>query len=51
LLKSEVGALATIDLSRWYEEQWQRATDKKGQPIQLLESSKFGGREDTPYEI
>jgi superfamily II DNA or RNA helicase len=51
LLKSEVGARAIMDLSRWYEEQWQRAIDYKAQLIDLLESSKFGGREYTPYEI
>jgi superfamily II DNA or RNA helicase len=51
LLKSEVGARAIMDLSRWYEEQWQRASDYKEQLIELLENSKFGGREYTPYEI
>ena len=51
LLKSEVGARAILDLSRWYEEQWQLAIDYKAQLIELLESSKFGGREYTPYEI
>lgn len=51
LLKSEVGARAIMDLSRWYEEQWQRAIDHKEQLIELLENSKFGGREYTPYEI
>jgi hypothetical protein len=51
LLKSEVGARAIIDLSRWYEAQWQRAIDYKAQLIELLEDSKFGGREYTPYEI
>lgn len=51
LLKSEVGARAIIDLARWYEEQWQRAADYKGELIELLENSKFGGREYTPYEI
>jgi superfamily II DNA or RNA helicase len=51
LLKSEVGARAIMDLSRWYEDQWQRAIDYKEQLITLLESSKFGGREYTPYEI
>ncbi len=51
LLKSEVGARAIMDLSRWYEEQWQRGIDYKDQLIELLENSKFGGREYTPYEI
>ena len=51
LLKSEVGARAIIDLSRWYEEQWQQARDYKAGLIEILENSKFGGREYTPYEI
>lgn len=51
LLKSEIGARAILDLSRWYEDQWGRATDYKEQLIELLENSKFGGREYTPYEI
>ncbi len=51
LLKSEVGARAIMDLAAWYEEQWQRAADHKEQLIELLESSKFGGREYAPYEI
>lgn len=51
LLKSEIGARAIMDLSRWYEAQWQRAVDHKEQLIDLLERSKFGGREYSPYEI
>ena len=51
MLKSEVGARAIMDLSRWYDEQWQRAIDYKEQLITLLENSKFGGREYSPYEI
>jgi SNF2 family DNA or RNA helicase len=51
LLKSEVGARAIIDLSRWYEDQWQLALNYKDELIDLLENSKFGGREYTPYEI
>lgn len=51
LLKSEVGARAIMDLSRWYDDQWRLAVDYKDQLIELLENSKFGGREYTPYEI
>ena len=51
LLKSEVGARAIMDLSDWYEEQWQLAEDYKERLIELLDNSKFGGREYTPYEI
>ena len=51
LLKSEVGARAIIDLAQWYEDQWQLAVDYKEELIEVLENSKFGGREYTPYEI
>lgn len=51
MLKSEVGARAISDLSRWYDDQWQRSVDYKDQLIELLENSKFGGREYSPYEI
>jgi len=51
LLKSEVGARAIMDLSKWYDTQWGLAVDFKEEFIQLLENSKFGGREYTPYEI
>ncbi len=51
LLKSEIGARAILDLAHWYEAQWQQALDFKRDLIDLLENSKFGGREYTPYEI
>ncbi|ABX05177.1 MAG TPA: helicase [Herpetosiphon sp.] len=51
MLKSEIGTRAILDLSRWYEQQWQHALDYKEQLIELLENSKFGGREYSPYEI
>ena len=51
LIKSEVGARAILDLSTWYNDQWERALDYKQALIDLLEDSKFGGREYTPYEI
>ncbi len=51
LLKSEVGVRAIDDLVGWYDEQWTLAVDFKENLIELLENSKFGGREYTPYEI
>jgi len=51
LLKSEVGARAIIDLTNWYESQWSLARDYKEDFIALLESSKFGKREYTPYQV
>ncbi len=50
-LKSEVGERAILDLTRWYEAQWELSVDYKADLIELLENSKFGGREYTPYEI
>lgn len=51
LLKSEVGARAIIDLERWYEAQWADARDFKQQLIELLDASKFGAKEYTPYQV
>jgi SNF2 family DNA or RNA helicase len=51
LLKSEVGARAILDLAEWFTARWQEATDFKEELIALLESSKFGSREYTPYQI
>jgi len=51
LLKSEVGARAIIDLERWYEAQWAAARDFKEALIELLDASKFGRKEYTPYEV
>ncbi len=51
LLKSEVGARAIIDLERWYEAQWADARDFKQDLIELLDASKFGQKEYTPYQV
>lgn len=51
LLKSEVGARAIIDLERWYEAQWATARDFKDDLIELLDASKFGRKEYTPYQV
>lgn len=51
LLKSEVGARAIIDLEEWYERQWNDGQDFKEQLIELLDASKFGQKEYTPYEV
>ena len=51
LLKSEVGARAIIDLEEWYERQWQDSRDFKPELIELLDASKFGRKEYTPYEV
>lgn len=51
LIKSEVGARAITDLMEWYEKQWTDAVDFKDTLIELLDASKFGTKEYTPYEI
>ncbi len=51
LIKSEVGARAIIDLEQWYQTQWDEAVDYKERLIQLLDDSKFGRTEYTPYQI
>ena len=51
LLKSEVGARAIIDLEEWYERQWQDSRDFKPELVELLDASKFGRKEYTPYEV
>ena len=51
LLKSEVGARAIIDLEEWYQRQWQDSRDFKAELVELLDASKFGKKEYTPYEV
>jgi SNF2 family DNA or RNA helicase len=51
LIKSEVGARAITDLTRWYEEQWAESVDFREDLIHLLDASKFGKKEYTPYEV
>jgi superfamily II DNA or RNA helicase len=51
LIKSEVGARAITDLTRWFERQWADAVDFKAELIDLLDASKFGTKEYTPYQI
>lgn len=51
LLKSEVGARAIIDLEAWYERQWTESRDFKAELIELLDASKFGRKEYSPYQV
>lgn len=51
VLKSEVGARAILDLTDWYARQWEAARDFKADLIELLDDSKFGRREYTPYDV
>lgn len=51
LIKSEVGARAITDLTRWFERQWADSLDFKDDLVELLDTSKFGATEYTPYQI
>lgn len=51
LIKSEVGARAILDLASWYEQQWSLSQDFKHELIDLLNASKFGAHEYTPYQV
>lgn len=51
LVKSEVGARAILDLEEWYEGVWGEARDFKQDLIDLLDASKFGEKEYTPFEV
>ncbi len=51
LLKSEVGARAIIDLEAWYERQWSDGRDFKQDLIDLLDASKFGRKEYSPWHV
>jgi superfamily II DNA or RNA helicase len=50
-IKSEVGARAILELLDWYDDRWAQARDFKRDLIELLNESKFGGYEYTPYQI
>jgi superfamily II DNA or RNA helicase len=51
LLKSEVGAAAIWELAEWFDRQWADGRDFKQDLIDLLDASKFGTREYTPYQV
>ncbi|MGI8551456.1 MAG: helicase-related protein [Dehalococcoidia bacterium] len=45
------GVLAINDLSDWYERQWADARDFKDDLIDLIDASKFGSKEYTPFQV
>lgn len=51
VLKGEVGALAIWNLADWFDDQWSRSRDFKQDLIDLLDTSKFGSVEYTPYQV
>ena len=50
-LMSGVGAQAITELDRWYQERWGESRDFKDELIELLDASKFGQMEYTPYQV
>jgi superfamily II DNA or RNA helicase len=51
VIKAEVGAAAIWDLADWFEHQWEQARDFKDELVGLLDASKFGTKEYTPYQV
>src|SRR6266487_579206 len=45
------GVLAINELAEWYDRQWEAARDFKDELIDLLDASKFGRKEYTPYQV
>ena len=50
-LMSGVGAQAITELDRWFREHWKESRDFKAEIIELLDSSKFGRAEYSPYQV
>ena len=50
-LMSGVGAQAITELDRWFRERWEESREFKNELIELLDSSKFGQVEYTPYQV
>lgn len=50
-LKASVGARAIAELDQWFEQQWEASRDFKADLIELLDTSKFGAYEYTPYDV
>jgi superfamily II DNA/RNA helicase len=45
------GLVAIHELSTWYEKQWHSARDFKEDLIALIDASKFGRKEYTPFQV
>ena len=50
-LMSGVGGQAIAELDRWFREHWEASRDFKDELIELLDASKFGQKEYTPYQV
>jgi superfamily II DNA or RNA helicase len=45
------GLLALDELTGWFRQQWREARDFKEELIELINASKFGRKEYTPYQV
>ncbi|GHO76460.1 hypothetical protein KSD_42310 [Ktedonobacter sp. SOSP1-85] len=45
------GLLAMNQLSQWYEQHWESSQDFKAELLELLNASKFGQKEYSPYQV
>lgn len=50
-LMGSVGAQAISDLDKWFRRQWENSQEFKQDLIELLDASKFGQKEYTPYQV
>jgi len=50
-IKSEVGSRAILELVNWYDARWTEARDFEADLVALLDESKFGTYEYTPYQV
>jgi len=50
-LMGSVGARAIAELDHWFRGQWDESVDFKKELIDLLDASKFGQKEYTPYQV
>ncbi|MBX3364026.1 MAG: hypothetical protein KF866_04605 [Phycisphaeraceae bacterium] len=51
LIKSEVGARAVMELEAWFQRNWADGADFKQDLIDLLNRSKFGQYQYSPYQV
>ena len=50
-LMSGVGAQAITELDHWFRERWAESRDFKDELVELLDASKFGQADYTPYQV
>ena len=50
-IMNSVGTRAISELDQWFRRQWDASRDFKQELIELLDASKFGQKEYTPYQV